>query len=184
MGQRVTGRPMRLACSLLLLGLAPLACNKGRYSDQMAGNTGTMASPPGGVGSESANPPANATDTAETAKAPDTSTGAATAPAMGKGSGSGNVSLGGQIFHGKAAGGTCFTCHGQDAKGTTLAPDLTDNQWLNTDGSQQGIAQIVTNGVPQPKQHQAGMPPMGGAKLTPDQIQAVAAYVYSLSHSH
>ena len=27
-----------------------------------------------------------------------------------------------------------------------------------------------------------GMPPMGGAKLSPDQIQAVAAYVYSLSH--
>jgi mono/diheme cytochrome c family protein len=27
------------------------------------------------------------------------------------------------------------------------------------------------------------MPPMGGAKLTPEQVQTVAAYVYSLSHS-
>jgi hypothetical protein len=26
------------------------------------------------------------------------------------------------------------------------------------------------------------MPPMGGASLTPDQVKAVAAYVYSLSH--
>ena len=27
------------------------------------------------------------------------------------------------IFKGK---GNCFTCHGREAKGTTLAPDLTD----------------------------------------------------------
>jgi mono/diheme cytochrome c family protein len=26
------------------------------------------------------------------------------------------------------------------------------------------------------------MPPMGGAQLTPEQVRAVAAYVYSLSH--
>jgi hypothetical protein len=26
------------------------------------------------------------------------------------------------------------------------------------------------------------MPPMGGAQLTPDQVSALAAYVWSLSH--
>jgi hypothetical protein len=36
--------------------------------------------------------------------------------------------------------------------------------------------------VPYPKQHAAPMPPMGGASLTPQQVCAVAAYVYSLGH--
>lgn len=91
------------------------------------------------------------------------------------------VALGDCIFHGKA-GGTCQTCHGPDAKGTPLAPNLTDSQWLNGDGSYQFISTIITNGVPQPKQHPSPMPPMGGAQLTRDQVRAVAAYVYSLSH--
>ena len=102
------------------------------------------------------------------------------APEAGR---AGPVALGDSIFHGQAAGGACFTCHGQDAKGTPLAPDLTDQQWLNGDGSLQFIISTVTNGVPKPKQHQAPMPPMGGASLTPEQVRAVAAYVYSLSHA-
>ena len=172
MSYRRLGRDARLAVSLLSLALVPLACNKGRYGDQVAGN-GTMSSPPGGVGSESANPPMGDTGSI---KMTDTSMGG------GNMGGSGDVALGDKIFHGKAGGGTCFSCHGQDAKGTTLAPDLTDSKWLNTDGSQKGIQSIVTSGVAKPKEHQAGMPPMGGAKLSPDQVQAVSAYVYSLSH--
>ena len=39
----------------------------------------------------------------------------------------------------------------------------------------------VMHGVPQPKQHQAPMPPMGGARLTREQAHAVAAYVHRLS---
>ena len=92
------------------------------------------------------------------------------------------VALGDSIFEGQAAGGTCMTCHGPDAKGTQLAPDLTDDQWLNVDGSYQAIVNVVQNGVPTPKKHPAPMPPMGGSSLTPDQVRAVAAYVYSLSH--
>jgi mono/diheme cytochrome c family protein len=92
------------------------------------------------------------------------------------------VALGDSIFHGQVAGGTCTACHGQDAKGTAVAPDLTDNQWINGDGSYQFIVHTVHTGVPQPKQHPAPMPPMGGATLTDEQVNAVAAYVYSLSH--
>jgi mono/diheme cytochrome c family protein len=80
------------------------------------------------------------------------------------------------------AGGTCTACHGQDAKGTAVAPDLTDNQWINGDGSYDFIVHTVTTGVPQPKQHPAPMPPKGGATLSDQQVKAVAAYVYSLSH--
>lgn len=79
-----------------------------------------------------------------------------------------------------AGPGNCQSCHGADARGTTLAPDLTDGQWLNIDGSYGSIAQLVRTGVPRPKQHAAPMPPMGGATLSPTQVCGVAAYVYSL----
>ncbi len=93
------------------------------------------------------------------------------------------IALGDSVFHGKIAGGTCAVCHGQDAKGTAgLAPDLTDVKWLNGDGSYAFIVGLVQKGVPTPKESPAPMPPMGGANLSPEQVRAVAAYVYSLSH--
>lgn len=63
-----------------------------------------------------------------------------------------------------------------------LGPDLTDNTWLNNDGTLEGIMNTVRTGVPQPKEATAPMPPMGGATLNDEQIRAVATYVYSLSH--
>lgn len=79
---------------------------------------------------------------------------------------------------------TCFTCHGMDASGTALAPSLRDQDWLNSDGSYDAIVNIVRTGVPQPVQHPAPMPPMGGGagSLTDDQVRNVAAYVYAISH--
>jgi len=82
------------------------------------------------------------------------------------------------IFTGK---GLCQACHGPDAKGTALAPDLTDDVWLHGDGTVESIVQTVKAGVPQPKEHPAPMPPMGGAQLTDAEIDAVARYVHSLS---
>jgi mono/diheme cytochrome c family protein len=123
-------------------------------------------------------------DTAKKAPAAkqDTSKKAAAAQPSSGGPTPQQVALGDSIFHGQVAGGTCTACHGQDAKGTAVAPDLTDSQWLNGDGSYQFIVHTVTTGVPHPKQHPAPMPPKGGATLTDDQVKAVAAYVYSLSH--
>jgi mono/diheme cytochrome c family protein len=40
----------------------------------------------------------------------------------------------------------------------------------------------VREGVPQPKEFRDPMPPMGGAQLTPEQLSAVSAYVWGLSH--
>ena len=160
--------------AFIALVLVPLACNKGRYADQMSNGTGTppttgtTSSPPGGIANET-NPPL------DTARSGDTSD---------KGNAqSDQVAMGDKIFHGKMAGGACFSCHGQDAKGTTLAPDLTDKQWLDaTGGTQESIVQTIKTGVAKPKKFPGAMPPMGGAKLSDDQVQAVAAYVYSLSH--
>jgi mono/diheme cytochrome c family protein len=88
------------------------------------------------------------------------------------------VDRGREVF---AGAGNCFTCHGGDARGTSLAPDLTDGEWLNVDGSYGSIADVVRTGVSGPQRFPVPMPPMGGASLPPADVCAVAAYVYSLS---
>ncbi|HEX7090720.1 MAG TPA: c-type cytochrome [Longimicrobiales bacterium] len=90
------------------------------------------------------------------------------------------VAQGQQIF---TSTGLCFTCHGPDAKGMpNLGPNLTDNEWLHIDGSYDAIVNLINNGVPQPKEAASPMPPKGGSQITDEQVRAVAAYVYSLSH--
>jgi glucose/arabinose dehydrogenase/mono/diheme cytochrome c family protein len=92
------------------------------------------------------------------------------------------VALGDRIYHGQVGGASCAGCHGSDGKGTPLGPDLTDTKYLWNDGSWAGIAKTITDGVPQPKEYRSPMPPMGGAQLTDDQVKALAAYVWSMSH--
>ncbi|MGQ0814218.1 MAG: c-type cytochrome [Gemmatimonadota bacterium] len=119
-------------------------------------------------------------DTATTtpAPAPAPTPGPAPAPAnLPPGVTSEMVNQGQQVF---ASTGNCFTCHGQDAKGTALAPNLTDAEWINVDGTYDAIINVVKTGVAQPKQHPAPMPAMGGAQLSDAQVRDVAAYVWSL----
>jgi mono/diheme cytochrome c family protein len=155
-------------------------------------------SPAGGADTAATSGPATpppAADTQPTGDAPaagDTqapSGGGATGAAGGAPAGGGGgepspklIALGDSIFHGQAGGGTCYACHGQDGKGSAVGPNLTDSEWLNTDGSLDGIVKTIKAGVPSPKKAPAPMPPMGGATLTDDQVQAVATYEYSLSH--
>lgn len=82
------------------------------------------------------------------------------------------------IFEGK---GNCAACHGRDAKGTALAPDLTDDEWLNISRAVEEIAGLVRKGVARPLRFPAPMPPMGGARLSDAEIEAVAQYVFELS---
>ena len=92
------------------------------------------------------------------------------------------VALGDRIYHGEVGGAACTGCHGAGGKGTPIGPDLTDAKWLWSDGSYPGIAKTITEGVMQPKEYRSPMPPMGGAQLTSDQVQALSAYVWALSH--
>jgi glucose/arabinose dehydrogenase/mono/diheme cytochrome c family protein len=92
------------------------------------------------------------------------------------------VALGKRIFHGQMGGAACTGCHGSNGAGTPLGPDLTDTKWLWSDGSYAGIAKTITAGVSEPKEYRSPMPSMGGAQLTPEQVSAVAAYVWGLSH--
>jgi glucose/arabinose dehydrogenase/cytochrome c5 len=92
------------------------------------------------------------------------------------------VALGDRVFHGQVGGGTCAGCHGSDAKGSPLGPDLTSGHWLWGDGGLAAITRTITDGVPHPKQYPGVMPPLGGAQLSPAEVAAVAAYVSALSH--
>jgi glucose/arabinose dehydrogenase/mono/diheme cytochrome c family protein len=93
------------------------------------------------------------------------------------------VQLGDRIYHGEVGGAGCTGCHGANGEGTPLGPPLIKHKWLWSDGGYAGIKETIIDGVPQPKQYRSPMPPMGGAQLTPDQASALAAYVWSLSHS-
>jgi glucose/arabinose dehydrogenase/mono/diheme cytochrome c family protein len=92
------------------------------------------------------------------------------------------VTLGNRIYHGEVGGAACVGCHGANATGTPLGPGLTSQRWLWSDGSYAGILKTIREGVPNPKEYRSPMPAMGGAQLTPDQLAAVAAYVWALSH--
>lgn len=92
------------------------------------------------------------------------------------------VELGSRIYRGQVGAATCMGCHGADGKGSPLGPDLTGKKRLWSDGSYRGIAKTITEGVLRPKHYRSPMPPRGGAQLTDEQISALAAYVWSLSH--
>ena len=94
----------------------------------------------------------------------------------------GEVALGAQVFRGQVGGAACTGCHGSDGTGTPQGPDLTSRSWVWGSGSYADIQKIVREGVPQPKEFRDPMPPMGGAQLTPEQLSAVSAYVWGLSH--
>jgi glucose/arabinose dehydrogenase/mono/diheme cytochrome c family protein len=92
------------------------------------------------------------------------------------------VLLGERIYRGQVGGAACTGCHGESGQGTPLGPSLTNKKWQWSDGSYAGISRTITEGVSQPKQYRSPMPPMGGAQLTSDQVSALAAYVWGLSH--
>ncbi len=76
--------------------------------------------------------------------------------------------------------GICAVCHGPDAKGG-ISVDLTDDEWLRSDGSFEAIVKQILTGTPL-EESTSGIPmlPKGGSGLTEEQVRAVAAYVWSL----
>ncbi len=81
-----------------------------------------------------------------------------------------------------AGAGLCFVCHGADGSGLSgLGADLTDDEWIHSDGSYEGIAETVMTGVDASKATTGtAMAAKGGSGITDDQVKAVAAYVYTL----
>jgi mono/diheme cytochrome c family protein len=89
------------------------------------------------------------------------------------------VAKGDALFHGSA---NCYACHGSKGEGL-VGPNLTDAEWIHSKGSYEDIVAQINHGVPK-EESKSGivMPPKGGATLSDDDVKAVAAYVYSLSH--
>ncbi len=92
------------------------------------------------------------------------------------------VALGDSIFHGKIGASSCQACHGEGGRQGTVAPILSDKEWLHGDGSLESIYNTIKSGVMAPKQFSSVMPPYGGVTMTPERTLAVAAYVYKLSN--
>jgi len=119
---------------------------------------------------------ASSTSSSSTAPAP------AAKPAMPAGVTPAMIASGDSIFNNRS----CKNCHLVGGVGGPGAPNLTDSQWIHIDGSYEAIVKLVTTGFTKAeqvdKQYRFSMNPRGGVNLTDEQIRAVAAYVYSLSH--
>lgn len=89
------------------------------------------------------------------------------------------IAQGDSLFH---TTGNCYACHGANAQGA-VGPNLTDAEWIHSDGSYDAIVKQINVGVTaEQAKSKIPMPPKGGATITDDQVKAIAAYVYSLSH--
>jgi mono/diheme cytochrome c family protein len=89
------------------------------------------------------------------------------------------VAKGDSVFH---TTGLCYACHGANAQGA-VGPNLTDAEWIHGDGSYDFLVATVIAGVPKEKAKTGiPMPPKGGSSISDDDVKAVAAYVYSVSH--
>jgi mono/diheme cytochrome c family protein len=93
------------------------------------------------------------------------------------------IALGRAIYLGEARGGTCVGCHGSDGRGSMAGGSLVGPVYLWSDGSVEGLAATITRGVSQPKKASGAMPAMGGVALSPDDVRAVAGYVWTLGHT-
>ena len=89
------------------------------------------------------------------------------------------VDKGNEIFH---KTGLCYACHGQDGKGL-VGPNLTDDVWIHIKGTYPEIVTSIIKGVTK-EESKSGvpMPARGGSTISDDDVKAVAAYVWSLSH--
>jgi len=78
-------------------------------------------------------------------------------------------------------GTVCVACHGAAGVGSPLGPALNDQNWVHIGGEYEEIIQITAQGVAQPRDYPAPMPPLGGGNFTQEQQRAIGAYVYALS---
>ena len=78
---------------------------------------------------------------------------------------------------GKPKFAACAACHGPDGKGNQAigAPNLTDKVWLHGWG-EAAITAMINNG-------KTNVMPPQGPRFTPEQVNVLTAYVWSLSHS-
>jgi mono/diheme cytochrome c family protein len=155
--------------------VAMAACAGGDEGPDTAG--GDAAAPPPTTAA-----PGPATPGADPTTAP---TPGATTPSPAAG---GTAAGGELVAQGQQAyqSSVCVSCHGPNGTGTPLAPALNDNEWLWVEAGadmQTQITTIIKTGVSQPKDpaHVAPMLPYGGVPIDDAQVDAIAAYIVSIS---
>jgi mono/diheme cytochrome c family protein len=91
-----------------------------------------------------------------------------------------SIAWGRQLFHGSA---NCAACHGQDARGTDEGPALTGALWLHGPGTYRWLVEQIKRGIPAHRTWTGTPMPMRGWSNMPDEdVRAVAAYVWSITH--
>ncbi len=107
-------------------------------------------------------------------------TATTTSPAFAAASDRSTIERGAAIYR----EGTCPVCHHWEGQGNRRGPDLTDDEWLHGDGSPTAVRKAIETGF----RHGAGrrfrgkyeMWPVGGMELDKSDVDALAAYVWSL----
>ena len=90
------------------------------------------------------------------------------------------IARGESLFHGSAS---CSACHGDGGGGTEWGPNLTGALWLHGPGTYEWLIKQVIHGVPAAQSLSGDPMPMRGWMTMDDaEVQAVAAYVWSISH--
>ena len=79
----------------------------------------------------------------------------------------------------------CVTCHGPDAKGKPgMTSDLTDSDWkFAEDGTFEALVKAIKDGLSPAETGGMPMPAAASRDLTDQQVEALAAYAWSISHS-
>jgi mono/diheme cytochrome c family protein len=90
------------------------------------------------------------------------------------------IAWGKALFHGSA---NCSACHGEGGRGTAYGPNITGALWLHGPGTYQSLIEQVKHGVPASRSATGeAMPMRGWTTMNDDDVKAVAAYVWSISH--
>jgi glucose/arabinose dehydrogenase len=105
--------------------------------------------------------------------------GAGAALPVPPGSTAAQVASGDKLYHASS----CAGCHGSNAGGSPVGPDLTSGKYLWGDGSVAALGATITSGVSMPKQYRQAMPPMGGAQLTAANVHDISAYIWATAHA-
>lgn len=89
------------------------------------------------------------------------------------------IAEGKKIYGGR---GLCYLCHGAVPEGG-IGPDLSDSDWIWSEGRYEEIAtQVFTGTTREASKSGVAMPPRGGSHISDDEVRAVAAYIWAVSH--
>lgn len=122
----------------------------------------------GGASSEPATPPTATAEMTEVASTAPTTAAASSGPTTATPTADGKLEMGKAVF-----ANNCVTCHAEGGKGN-VGPNLTDAKFIH--GSEpKDVLAVVRDGHPQKQM------PAWGKLLNDAQLDAVVAYVVSLS---